>query len=1326
MALSGTLETLGLAEIFQTLERSQASGVLRLVSLSESREVVFKSGIIINILITDGPKQVTLADRVDAAGVITDGETLTRLKAGTGGYSTIKTLEESGSDLKLISTTLQEQLQDEIFDLFTWEEANFEFLEANGDIQASYAVEQSEALNITINTSATLMEAARQLDEWNRIQVDLPEPGTVFQAVPGRETALQELASEYPARAIVPYIDGVHSLEEIVNNSVASRLLVYNHLIDYVNQGLITKLSSQQILQNAKVFEEQGFYDQAACLYRRALATNPGDHKVREALARVLTQQGEGYDAAACYGELARAYLSEGDTAQACQAAEQALQLNHTHEQINIYIQCLESAGRIDDATEQMRQLAAYHVAHRQWQEAKHTSAQVLTINPEDDYAQDVLALAFSHSCDVELGEHEIACMHCLQVNDRNNVKCDNCGNALHKLCRNCHSETACSDSVCLFCGKNPHIADHLEQSSGLYEQINEQDSELRALIKRATKLRDEGEFEKSLAVWKDISLKASNNKSVHSQIRELEAAVHNQRIEMLITRGNHYRRNRGFARAIKCYTEAHRILAPRDPRRDRLEQILKTCKRDNKRTQMVYALACVALLVTGLLVAEPYIQYHFYKQAVAEAEQEVSTLIAAGGGIAAYQRVSEITAPLRARGRQLGGRAKKNILPIVLGQEQQAHAAMSAQGLVEIESALEAGQPKAALQKIAEFKTSFGGTEAELAIDALSKQAQAMIEEQQVREQLLKDSPRLLAAGRDLMENKRYAEALRRFQTLVESPDRATSEAAREYVKRLQAEQSTFESAMQRSDALLTSDLNQARDLHETISEQARRWDATKQWQAIRDEIAKRIEQSERAFERLADSTNQGLLEEFINNYPGSDAADKARDRLNDLRNEQEAIARELADIQAYREASDWERLHLAGRRFIRSFGSAVAERFKMPLVIDSVPAGATVLIDGQAVGTTPYVLHYDWKSDHDIRLQLAGYQQEQRTLFAIREHWQLTINFNKEIQQTYRLGHYVYRMNALPEGLLVLGKGRLSILDKRGRVQGSLNIGSMGMLEDNLDRWARMLAFNDSYIAVPQSTDTVAVLSHDGALVKSHQLSTDIESAPLLYVNELYGADYRLALADAGLVTGPVDGELKRIQDQDQVLSGPIVVHDDFDQLLVFVSHTGQFIGVEESGPAIRWEHPSGAAHVSPLQPFGEPGSYVCTLDDSRLALFDISVAGIKRKWDKLLPSSTIFDPIVSDRQIYVACREEVLVFDSRGNQRQRIEVSDGVRSVSARSGTGIVVGTAKGQVLFYDNEAKLQWKLQLKEDPSALLLIENRVYIGTNKGHVFILAP
>ena len=1323
MALSGTLQTLSLSEIFQTLERSKANGVLRLVAIDNARDVVLLDGQVVNVLSRDPNAQINLASRMAAAGIITDENAL---PGSTGSDSGILvSLKESGINEADYTETLQNQIMDELFDIFTWSHADFEFIEiATADDEIQEKIEQSRKLNLHINTNMVLMESARRLDEWERSKTIITSEHLILSAVSGREQELNVQNLEYPARAIAPLINGIRSVQDIIDSTVATRLDVYMVLSNFINDGAIIILDIDNIVANAQALESQNHFDEAALLYRRAIASNPDRSDLRVALGNALEQQGDGPRAGECYAELALGYLRDGDFGMACASAERAVAIGGGIFERNTFIQCLESANRIEESVEQMRRLAEYHVELFQWSEAKEICHQILAISSEDELAQHVISLSYIHTCDLDLKEQEVACVHCHQINDRNVIKCSNCNAKLHKLCRNCHSETACSDAICLFCGKNPHILENDRTASGLFDKLNDVEQQHRTQIARAVDLRDSGELEKALAIWKELAQATDNNRSIHAHIRELEAEIHNQSIEKLIAKGNTCRRGRAYARAVNAYTEALRIISPRDPRKPRLESILAATKVDRKRTMTVYSVAGLVLLITGWLAVQPLINYYFFEQEVRAAEAEFQSAVLSGGGMETYANISAKANELATRGASLGQKAKDILVPSILAAQEAARNTLSEGAIGNIQDAVIANNVQQAQQLVAKFKVTFGAAYKKDQIDPLFSQIQEQIKQKKLTDQLLKDAPRLFEVAQTLVQEGKLQEALASFRALVNSPDQVIAKKSQSLFEDLDAKHKAVEQGLTGVGGLAETNLNKAANALTNIEDDCVKWGLGTRWATLRDQVQAKIEKASKDFVAIKASKDTKEIEAFIALYPGTNEVEEARTILNNIRNEAEAINRAKERITQYEQDENWELLHRYMKRFVRDFGSDMAKDMKFPLLINSRPSQADVIINGKSVGKTPYLLRYNWEQNLQISVRAPSFDDVTVALSNLKHQWQHESHLNREIESTIQTKGAVLRLVTTPQHILAVNKAGFNFLGKEA-VDKLVPVGNLGMLGDNLKRWSLYTFVNKDLLLLPVSETSIKILDQKGDLLHSLELTDGVGSRPLAYVNELFGSDLRIGVADRVLRVAELGSDLKSINSDHQVISGPVLFDDGIEQLLIFGSHTGQFVAYDESSSKTVWEMDSGAADIGLLQEIA-PNEYICTLDDSRLAKFAFSKDGLNKLWERPLPKAVIDQPFITDGQIYLTLRDRVLVYNAKGSKIQDLEIADGISCIGASALSGIAVADQKQAIHFYDNLGKHLWSRNLDAIPSALLVVEKRIYVGTTNGQVHIMSP
>ena len=102
MALTGNLRTLSLAEIFQTLGRSQATGILRLSSVDGMTEVLFDQGDVLQVRVNNAQEEFRLSEIIEVFGG-TKGQPMDAF--GSGGIESIMRQVDSGSqNMALLQT----------------------------------------------------------------------------------------------------------------------------------------------------------------------------------------------------------------------------------------------------------------------------------------------------------------------------------------------------------------------------------------------------------------------------------------------------------------------------------------------------------------------------------------------------------------------------------------------------------------------------------------------------------------------------------------------------------------------------------------------------------------------------------------------------------------------------------------------------------------------------------------------------------------------------------------------------------------------------------------------------------------------------------------------------------------------------------------------------------------------------------------------------------------------------------------------------------------------------------------------------------------------
>jgi hypothetical protein len=179
VAIEGPLRELGIHDVFQLLDLSRKTGVLRVSSkLREDEGVVyFDEGRVVDASIRS--KSVPMELVLLEAGRITQGD-LDQAQAtmADGGRTVVDSLVRVGAlTHRELERQLRLQIESVVFELMSWREGFFSFEERAPD-------DLPRDTGIAVSTESLLMEGARRIDEWSRIADVVPNLDVVPELAP--------------------------------------------------------------------------------------------------------------------------------------------------------------------------------------------------------------------------------------------------------------------------------------------------------------------------------------------------------------------------------------------------------------------------------------------------------------------------------------------------------------------------------------------------------------------------------------------------------------------------------------------------------------------------------------------------------------------------------------------------------------------------------------------------------------------------------------------------------------------------------------------------------------------------------------------------------------------------------------------------------------------------------------------------------------------------------------------------------------------------------------------------------------------------------------
>jgi hypothetical protein len=235
MAIEGPLQDIGIHDVFQLLDLARKSGRLTVRSDARDNEgrVYFQAGAVVHATMRDNPHKLTALLR--KAGKVSQKE-LDEAGAAQSSGDTRRIGEiliaNGAATRRDVERYMRQGIESVVFDLFSWKEGSFSFsdgLEDNVMIDAA----------VRVSTESLLMEGARRIDEWSRMQDRIPGAQVVPTLAEPRDGAESFIDLRPAEWEIVTLIDGLHSLRDIAAELALSEFEVAKTVYGMLSTGLI-------------------------------------------------------------------------------------------------------------------------------------------------------------------------------------------------------------------------------------------------------------------------------------------------------------------------------------------------------------------------------------------------------------------------------------------------------------------------------------------------------------------------------------------------------------------------------------------------------------------------------------------------------------------------------------------------------------------------------------------------------------------------------------------------------------------------------------------------------------------------------------------------------------------------------------------------------------------------------------------------------------------------------------------------------------------------------------------------------------------------------
>jgi len=398
MGFKGSLDSINLADIFQNLAMNQQTGTLRVHDKDRVKCIYFQRGEV-KYLSHGKRKNILLGEMLVGRGIATREQVEAALAEQKRSNRLLgEIVVELGiASREEVDNLVKFQIEEEIYDLFGWERGEFEFQE--GPPPQDLFDPEQQATELSLNTSSLIMEAARRIDEWERIRQVVPSTREVF--VPVAPTP-PEGATPVAAR-LLSFMDGTRDLDGLVEDSCFSRFEVASTVAAMLEAGTVRPASVEELRAGAKRCLELDQPARAVRLLEKALALGADDPALRDEVAEACIRTGEKEKAAIHLGVLGDERAARGDFEGAIQAYDRILALLPRHPATHEKLAKLRaSKGEKDKAIRHYASLVQGLIEAGKLEEAAAKCREGLALDAENVELRSALAKILASSGDKE------------------------------------------------------------------------------------------------------------------------------------------------------------------------------------------------------------------------------------------------------------------------------------------------------------------------------------------------------------------------------------------------------------------------------------------------------------------------------------------------------------------------------------------------------------------------------------------------------------------------------------------------------------------------------------------------------------------------------------------------------------------------------------------------------------------------------------------------------------------------------------------------------------------------------------------------------------
>jgi len=239
MALKGNLRDFSIVQLLNLINLARKTGTLRIDRNAKRAHLSFRGGKLIYATLDSADGQLIPALRQN--GLITEEQARTiRARAGSRsdkelGLLLINAGYVSQND---ILQSMQAQVLDNVYPLFRWNDGSFHF--ESGEPQVNGAI------TVRVDLESLIMQGTRRLEEWERLQEELPDLQSSLKFADRPQTSLRDINLNVQEWRVISFINPRNTIQQIAQYNNMSDFQIRKIVYGLLQAGLVELVGSEE------------------------------------------------------------------------------------------------------------------------------------------------------------------------------------------------------------------------------------------------------------------------------------------------------------------------------------------------------------------------------------------------------------------------------------------------------------------------------------------------------------------------------------------------------------------------------------------------------------------------------------------------------------------------------------------------------------------------------------------------------------------------------------------------------------------------------------------------------------------------------------------------------------------------------------------------------------------------------------------------------------------------------------------------------------------------------------------------------------------------